>query len=167
MEDSHDPPFQTLSQSSPLERVKFLDNETPYLIGYCRLLFTNRSAPSVHYAIYMSWCQLGTEMIFDLCMFITLILIQCYRWKSAIFSFKSMSHHVSSITMAGITALCMSLNFTKYSHLKEDIREKNLRFSFKFNKACLFYMLVVLHFTNNSIVHSVIPILLRKYRFSS
>ena len=44
--------------------------------------------------------------------------------------YSRLSHHVSFIKIAGITALCMSLNFIKYSsHLKEN--KKNILFAYK------------------------------------
>ena len=51
--------------------------------------------------------------------------------------YSRLSHHVSFIKIAGITALSMSLNLIKYSsHVKVYV--------------CSFFMLVVLYLTNNS-----------------
>ena len=67
----------------------------------------------------------GTVAIYDLFMFMTLIPIIQLQYSG-------LSHHVSFIKIAGIIALCMSLNLIKCSsHLKENIKIQN-------------------HFTNNS-----------------
>ena len=56
----------------------------------------------------------GTVAIYDLFMFMTLIPIIQLQYSG-------LSHHVSFIKIAGIIALCMSLNLIKCSsHLKEN-----------------------------------------------
>ena len=73
--------------------------------------------------------------------------------------YSRLSHYVSFIKITGITALCMSLNLIivssydliNYSlNLKERKKQKTFYFLTKFIEPCLLYMLVVLHFTNNS-----------------
>ena len=54
-------------------------------------------------------------MIHDLCMLFTLIV------TFEKLQYPRLSHHVSFIKIAGITALCTSLNLIKYStHLNEN-----------------------------------------------
>ena len=65
--------------------------------------------------------------------------------------YSPLRNYVSYIKKAGIRVLCMPLNLIKYSsHLKENIKIGTSDFLTNFIEACLFYMLVVLHFTNNS-----------------
>ena len=53
--------------------------------------------------------------------------------------------------MAGIRVLCTSLNLIKYSsHLKENIKKKTFYSPTKFIETCLFFMLAMLQFTDNS-----------------
>ena len=59
-----------------------------------------------------------------------------------------LSHHVSIIKIAGITALRMSLNLIKYSsHVKENIY---IYIYIMFVYVCSFFMLVLLYLTNDS-----------------
>lgn len=76
-------------------------------------------------------------MIYELCMFITLVPI-----------------HLSKI--AGIRALCISLSLIEYSwHLKDN--KRTFDFLTKFTEAFLFYTLAVLHFTKNSYIAAEVP----------
>ena len=99
-----------------------------------------------------------TVMIYELCMFITLVsihlFIHCYRWKTRLYS--RVSHNVSFSKIAGIRALCISLSLIEFSwHLKDN--KKTFDFLAKFIEAFLFYILAVLHFTNNSYIAAEVP----------
>ena len=53
--------------------------------------------------------------------------------------YSRLSHYVSFIKIAGIAALCMSLNLIKYSsHLKENVKKNPFDFLTKFIEVGLF-----------------------------
>ena len=104
----------------------------------------------LHVMVFGLWSFLhyvseGTVIIYDLCMLITLIPI--HKWKHCKTAILYISFYIQ---IAGITALCMSLNLNKYTpHISKKTLKKNIWFTHKVHWSMfVVQLLAVLHFNN-------------------
>ena len=110
---------------------------------------TRGGTPSAHYIIYMSWClDFGlfheTHLKEQWWFMIYVCLLPLYQFINV--TIEKLQYYVSFIMIAGITALCMSLNLIKYSlHFKEIIK-RNIWFAHKVHWSILVVHIVCVTF---------------------